>query len=918
MTTRSASAPDVADFLHHIEKNRQYAVVDESPTSRRAFVPITALRSYLTCENISKLLRSYHLPHHNWKTIQQDYIIIFTILISIGKVPYLQYFLEGRSDAHLPFRPSEAEDWHFECRKFFTEFSDAQWQFCAQNLEPNRLNGRRIDDKVILPFTKQRRIKHGKDVYEVEAHPAYNQLVGKGEESNVKTHSFVLKSCREREAEYHHNEVEAYSVLSEQEDVLPYLARFYGSWKHGDRYYMLLEFVDGGTLADFFARTGMPSQEEDIMNFWESLSKVVKPLARIHKLPITDSGHPGLQGIHHDIKPDNILVSKSKGTSEFDVTFKLADLGLTNLDLVPQNLRDLGGTQMFSAPEYCFGEADLFILRTVRDAKPSKDIWALGCVFSAAAVWSVLGSHGLSQYLANRKAATDEIPKLRQTAYSGCFHDGSNVLQAVFDMHVRVLKERRTNDFIIQEIVPLVERMLKSSESRPTAMDVYQAFQDAIKRAKALSDRASIWVPSVLRTEPDPVVTRLPPRELPTGLGVQLNLLDVDTSTVAGVQTGEDSPKSFTQDEDCEKHMALGSTHSQISPAHNRTSFGQQFYDGSPNVHQRPRPVSHAVQYGNSPGNAGLVHSSALPLHIRLPDGSEPDISSMMGQRGTRDLEPSNVPQGKRVEREELPLLTMNDAAHWVSQKERKRDPPPLPGHEYFKILDGRDQIFLIDDSKTMQTHWPHVKRAFRTLGYLVKGFDRDGIEIRFSVSLATEGRSKNRKKLIAILDSVRPGGQCNMALALGKVLQKYTSEDRNERSLKIFSRSKSKWGLSLYVLTDGIWEDDEQLKDVAKAVKSLVDKLDARDMPRGNVGIQFIQFGNDPVGTKRLKFLDDELTSLGVSTDIIDTEPYDGNVYKILLGSIDAQWDKYSPKTPTMPSTSRPPVPTNRHSALI
>lgn len=57
--------------------------------------------------------------------------------------------------------------------------------------------------------------------------------------------------------------------------------------------------------------------------------------------------------IHHDIKSDNILVSLSTGTSKFDVTFKLADLGLTEFVTVVKrgeevDSRDAHGTQTYS------------------------------------------------------------------------------------------------------------------------------------------------------------------------------------------------------------------------------------------------------------------------------------------------------------------------------------------------------------------------------------------------------------------------------------------------------------------------------------------------------------------------------------------------------------------------------------------
>jgi len=61
--------------------------------------------------------------------------------------------------------------------------------------------------------------------------------------------------------------------------------------------------------------------------------------------------------VHHDIKPDNILVSQSTNSARYDVTFKLADLGLTDFVIKKRkdqdiNNRDAHGTQMYSEFNY--------------------------------------------------------------------------------------------------------------------------------------------------------------------------------------------------------------------------------------------------------------------------------------------------------------------------------------------------------------------------------------------------------------------------------------------------------------------------------------------------------------------------------------------------------------------------------------
>jgi len=95
-------------------------------------------------------------------------------------------------------------------------------------------------------------------------------------------------------------------------------------------------------------------------------------------------------------------------------------------------------------------------------------------------------------------------------------------------------------------------------------------------------------------------------------------------------------------------------------------------------------------------------------------------------------------------------------------------------------------------------------------------------------------------------------------------------------------------------VLTDGRWQGgNAQLRDVARAVEHIVKFLDSSQAPDKKVGIQFIRFGNDEVGKQRLKYLDAEMPKvMNLTQDICDTTSAEGNVWKMMLGSINSTWD--------------------------
>tara|TARA_R110002003_G_scaffold391_15_gene19519 strand:- start:3713 stop:4222 length:510 start_codon:yes stop_codon:yes gene_type:complete len=150
------------------------------------------------------------------------------------------------------------------------------------------------------------------------------------------------------------------------------------------------------------------------------------------------------------------------------------------------------------------------------------------------------------------------------------------------------------------------------------------------------------------------------------------------------------------------------------------------------------------------------------------------------------------------------------------------------------------------------------VKEAFEGLAYLVKGLDHDGIDLHFTNSPET-GHGHHRDSMIAKLNNVSYRGETHMELTLGRILDR----SNNKRwSASAFLKRESNWGQSIYVLTDGKWYGkDDSLCGIPELVKRVTSKMGSR----ATLGIQFIQFGSDPVGTWRLKELDDGLQKHGI-----------------------------------------------------
>ncbi|RYN69915.1 hypothetical protein AA0119_g5904 [Alternaria tenuissima] len=529
--------------------------------------------------------------------------------------------------------------------------------------------------------------------------------------------------------------------------------------------------------------------------------------------------------------------------SPFDVSYKLIDLGLAGFVLADDSdetqLRDVHGTKMYSAPEYFRGEKDRFRQQSIKQAHPSKDIWALACVISEAAVWSVFGYNGLIDYNERRIKATADIPSLAQTGYSGCFHDTTKVLDVVKDVHKEACHARRTNiDNIVSRVVLIVGGMMAQDPSRrPDALRVYEDLTRAIELEAP---------PTATTNARYSMPVQLPP-DLPVGLGL------VTTGTPP-IQSSYESPGRSTYRPD---RRATISTNPGARPFSTALSIEEEDISRQ-SLHVMARHTIDVPQQTPVSGiNSSFQHSSA--------------------------------PVGQR----DLPVASVDKALNYIRMKKADARTPPLQGQEWLKRLHGRDQIFLIDDSASMHQHWKEVKRVFEALAYLVKTKDPDGIELRFANSCEHDDRQKHRNGLMKNFEKVKPGGQCQMGIALNKILPNYYRTQMNKRS-SWSSRVEEKPPVNIYILTDGVWSQGQEcLSTVQDHITRLVNHLWETGRLE-HVGIQFIRFGDNEIGRQRLDILDnDQKQYYEVPRDIVDTEPSTGNIFKMLLGSTDGNWDK-------------------------
>ena len=225
-----------------------------------------------------------------------------------------------------------------------------------------------------------------------------------------------------------------------------------------------------------------------------------------------------------------------------------------------------------------------------------------------------------------------------------------------------------------------------------------------------------------------------------------------------------------------------------------------------------------------------------------------------------------------------------------------------------------------------MALHRTQVKGVVELLSSLTARYDPDGLDLYFSTENA-KIRPKNPEEFLTQLQERPAKGLPDFRQRFATIIEKYQSKfgKRNTFSkLRHFNSTPSKGPrpLSLYVLTDGIWDPKCTL---VTEIKKLVALLLEHKLPNKYVGIQFIRFGDDALGQQRLKHLDDGLglelyvtlyeyiqttviplsltlpTLLGTHSlltdnstcrDAIDTTSANGNVWKMLLGAVNDWYD--------------------------
>ncbi|PLW06977.1 hypothetical protein PCANC_26478 [Puccinia coronata f. sp. avenae] len=320
--------------------------------------------------------------------------------------------------------------------------------------------------------------------------------------------------------------------------------------------------------------------------------------------------------------------------------------------------------------------------------------------------------------------------------------------------------------------------------------------------------------------------------------------------------------------------------------------------------HHQPdaRRHSHSVSYGSQPhtaiqqaqqqqtssGAPTRLGRSSQSLYIRSNNHrhTTTDYAAQPSRRGLGSL---IVGLGA--------ASALNSALNQNSHQQHNASPTLSSGEDRLAILARYDTVLLIDDSASMnqQNRWNEAAAAVAGLADTLVRYDNDGIDVYFMNSVQHLRNATSAGDVNRLFQRVQPVGRSTPTdVRVEELLSNYVERLEVGKAGKLPSLKP----LNLIVITDGEADDPDTL---AYALAGFSDRLEDGRFPLNQLGIQFIQIGNDPNATQFLKSLDDELRCNSSSRrDIVDTTPYQGRVttdflIKALLGGINKRIDHQS-----------------------
>jgi hypothetical protein len=284
--------------------------------------------------------------------------------------------------------------------------------------------------------------------------------------------------------------------LDDRLTINKHFLRYYGCFAQGDRYAILVESANEGTLSDLFRRCWyLPRNYQEALNLWDDLGHLCVGIRILHetRLGRTDGA------VHQGLSPSNIFIFQDPDKPG-RILFKLGHFGLSSVSRSSEDddpvEQDDHGSKMYSAPETSRRNEDFRGSR--RDIVPALDVWSLGCVFFEAAVWMATFERGRNEFCQARVDATSGLTPLMRAEYRGAFHDGNEALPLLRDKAQEISKlgtpvarlSKNVMDFVLDEM------LLTGTGARLRAEQLHDRFRRILHHPRAHSRTSPSYSPT--------------------------------------------------------------------------------------------------------------------------------------------------------------------------------------------------------------------------------------------------------------------------------------------------------------------------------------------------------------------------------------------------------------------------------------
>ncbi|KAG7418003.1 Dual specificity mitogen-activated protein kinase kinase 2 [Fusarium oxysporum f. sp. rapae] len=846
-------------------------------------------------------------------TIENGYLNIFSILVYIGRTYLINNFTSnGYQDQRLPLLNARCFGDDPALVDDMNEFCENQWMFCPLIFSRHTpMDKRYIDPRQILPikttFTITTDSNHSKSIIRVVT--LYPECF---DHEWSPTGSVVFKEYRTREREGLRDAwIKEYNAFAAIESC-DYIVKYLGSFEQNNRCFMILEHASEGSLLELFKRNERPATEEERRYFLYGLMGLTKAIDKIQNL----GGGPRNQRTgfaHRDIKPANILVFPGQdGRYSYGFQMKLADFDTATpnrpIDEDESSFQDNDGNRTYCSPE---------ATRFYRDQEKgfmqvpvASDVWSLGCVISEAIVWVAGGTAALDEAANDRRREIrTHWPLLAEGSFGECFHNSSTALTCVVKSHSAALDALQGPIFLSRNVCSLVEHwMLVPHRERQYPILIWKAFEgtyrDLFHPAPPSGHYSAPLLPqpgfhntTILTQSPVNMASSVfqpdqtshqRPFSHPgpsTQIGMAMNHPNMHQGDPLGINTRMPSNNGTPID----RHISTQWSHSDFRAVADLEDKSSPVSAVSTNELNRGHSLC-------SPKHPGISFSTQGSHHHSVPDANSPAKTSVDIHR----LTPQKQQNGGGMYGD----LTIGDVLVHRSNNGKRE---ALEGYEQFYNRMGRRRfVFIIDDSVTMRNREREVLRAMEVLVWLVRKIDQNGPEIRFAskpdIKYPIERRPRFLLKMDKFINPVRKWFRgndaetfCNMKHSFNRIFADANMVDPKRPT-------------SVIILTDGIWEGGgpTEEKGVEACITNVIKRMEEKGLGDTAFTFQFLSFGNDPDGLRRLIYLDDHALYGGNEhnrIDIVDHKSSESNVWAILTGSVSPGNDEAS----AGPSTGRP-----------